>query len=51
MEEITKEWPTKFLVLVEPKKLSDPDLIRSPVVTHEEYDAPSNNKKKKKEEV
>jgi hypothetical protein len=52
MEEITKEWPTKFLVPVEQTELSDLDLIRSPVVTREEYDRPrSTRKKKKKEEV
>jgi hypothetical protein len=51
MEEITKEWPTKFLVPVEQTELSDPALIRSPMVTREEYDGPSSNKKKKKEEV
>jgi hypothetical protein len=51
MEEITKEWPTKFLVPVEQTELSDPDVIESPVVTHEEYDGPNNNRRKKKEEV
>lgn len=51
MEEITKEWPAKFLVLVEQIKIFDPDLIGSPMVTREEYDGPSRNKKKKKEEV
>jgi hypothetical protein len=38
MEEITKEWPTKFLVPVEDAELSDPDIIRSPLVTRTEYD-------------
>jgi hypothetical protein len=47
MEEITKEWPAKFLVPVEHIKLSDPDLIGSFVVTCEEYDAPSSSRKKK----
>jgi hypothetical protein len=51
MEEITNEWPTKFLVPVEQTELSDPDLIRSPMVTREEYDGPSSTNKKKKEEV
>jgi hypothetical protein len=51
MEEITKEWPTKFLVPIEQTKLSDPDLIGSPVVTREKYDAPNSSKKKNKEEV
>jgi len=27
MEEITKEWPAKFLVPVEDLELSDPDII------------------------
>ena len=51
MEEITKEWTTEFLVPVDQAELSNPYLIRSPVVTHEEYDAPSSSRKKKKEEV
>jgi hypothetical protein len=29
MEEITKEWPTKFLIPVDQEELSDPDLIGS----------------------
>jgi len=33
MEEITKEWSTEFLVLVEDAELSDPDIIESPLVT------------------
>jgi hypothetical protein len=51
MEEITKEWPAKFLIPVDQAELSDPDLIGSPVVTREEYDAPSSSRRKKKEEV
>jgi hypothetical protein len=52
MEEITKEWPTKFLVPFGDAELSDFDLIRSFVVTRTECDGPSNTKKnKKKEEV
>jgi hypothetical protein len=50
MEEITKEWPTKFLVPVEQTELSDPDMIKSPIVTWEEYDGPSSVRKKKKKE-
>jgi hypothetical protein len=50
MEEITKEWPEKFLVPVGDAELSDPDLIGSPVVTKTECDGPSNAKKKKKKE-
>jgi hypothetical protein len=51
MEEITKEWPTEFLILVDQEELSDLNLIKSLVVTREEYDAPSSTKKKMKEEV
>jgi hypothetical protein len=51
MEEIIKEWPADFLILVEQTELSDPALIGSPVVTREEYDAPNNKKKKNKKEV
>jgi hypothetical protein len=49
MEEITKVWPEEILVLVHHTELSDPNLIGSPVVTREEYDAPSSSRKKKKE--
>jgi hypothetical protein len=48
MEEITKECPVEFLAPVEQTELSGPDLIGSLVVTREEYDAPSSNKRKKK---
>jgi hypothetical protein len=52
MEEITKEWPAEFLVPVEDAELSDPDIIRSPLVTWTKYDGQRNaNKNKKKEEV
>jgi hypothetical protein len=51
LEEITKEWLAKFLIPVEQATLSDPNLIGSLVVTREEYDAPNNNRKKKKEDV
>jgi len=50
MEEITKEWLAKFLVLVEDTELSDPNLIESPVITRTEYDGPSSAKRKKKKE-
>jgi hypothetical protein len=50
MEEITMEWPAKFLVPDGDTELFDPDLIRSPVVTRTECDGPSNAKKKKKKE-
>jgi hypothetical protein len=51
MEEITKEWHAEFLILVDQAKLSDPDLNGSLLVTREEYDAPNNSRRKKKEEV
>jgi hypothetical protein len=51
LEEITKEWPTKFLIPVAMAELSDPNLIGSPVVTREEYNAPNSSIKKKKEDV
>jgi hypothetical protein len=51
MEEITKEWPVDLLIPVEQEEFSNPDLIESPVVTCEEYDAPNNSRRTKKEEV
>jgi hypothetical protein len=50
MEEITKEWTTKFLVPVEDAKLSNLHIIGSPLVTWTEYDGQRNAKKKKKKE-
>jgi hypothetical protein len=38
MEEITKEWPVEYLVLVEYVKLSDPEIIESPLVTQVRHD-------------
>jgi hypothetical protein len=46
LEEITKEWPTEFLIPVNHATLSNPNLIGNMVVTHEEYDAPNSSKKK-----
>jgi hypothetical protein len=37
MEKITKEWPKEFLVLVDDAKLSDTDIIGSPLVTRVEH--------------
>jgi hypothetical protein len=51
MEEITKEWPAELLIPVDQVELSNPNLIRSFVVTREEYDAPSSSRRKKKEEI
>jgi hypothetical protein len=51
MEEITKEWLGDFLIPINQAELSDLDLIRSFVVTREEYDAPCSSRRKKKEEV
>jgi hypothetical protein len=51
LEEITKEWPTEFLIPVTKEELSDPNLIGSSIVTHEEYNTPNNSRRKKKEDV
>jgi hypothetical protein len=52
MEDITKEWPIEFLVLVDDAEISDPDIIGSPLVTRVEYGGQISTKKKnKKEEV
>jgi hypothetical protein len=48
MEEITKEWPTEFLIPVEDIELSCPDIIRIPLVIQTEYDGQISTKKKKK---
>jgi hypothetical protein len=50
MEEITKEWPTEFLISVEDVELSDPDISGSPLVTLVDHDGHTNTKKKKKNE-
>jgi hypothetical protein len=44
-------YPTEFLIPVAKAELSNPNLIGSPVVTHEEYNAPRNSKRKKNEDV
>jgi hypothetical protein len=52
MEKITNEWPKEFCVLVNDVKLSDPDIIGSPLVTQFEHAGQSSAKeKKRKEEV
>jgi hypothetical protein len=51
MEEIDEEWPIEFLIPVDQAEIFDPDLIGSPMVTREEYDAPNSSRRKKKEEV
>jgi len=48
MEEITKEWTKKFLVLVEYVELSNTDIIRTPLVTQVKHVGQSSVKKKKK---
>jgi hypothetical protein len=50
MAEITKEWPVEFLVPMEYVELSEPDIIRSPLVTRVENDGQTRAKKKKKKE-
>jgi hypothetical protein len=37
IEEITKEWPIEFLVLVDDEKLFDLDIIEIPLVTRAEH--------------
>jgi hypothetical protein len=51
LEEITKEWPVELLIPVDPVELSDPELIRTLVVTREGYDTPGTNRRKKTSEV
>jgi hypothetical protein len=48
MEDITKEWLTEFLVLVEDEDLSDADIIGTPLVTRVKHVGRSSAKKKKK---
>jgi hypothetical protein len=50
MEEITKEWLTKFLVLVDDAELSEPDIIGNPLVTRAKHVRQTSAKKKKKKE-
>jgi hypothetical protein len=50
MEDIIKESPEEFLVPIEDAELSNPEIIRSPLVTQIEYDGHSSEKKKKKRE-
>jgi hypothetical protein len=50
MEEITKEWPAKFLVPAEDAELFDPDIIGSPLVAQVEHDRQTSMKNKKKRE-
>jgi hypothetical protein len=52
MEQIMKEWPTKFLVPIDDAELSDPEIIESPLATRFEHAGQTSvNKKKEKEEV
>jgi hypothetical protein len=52
MEEITKEWPIEFLVLVDDAKIYEPNIIGSPLVNRVEHvEQRSAKKNKKKEEV
>jgi hypothetical protein len=50
MEQITKEWPEEFLVLVVDAELSDTDTIGSPIVTWVEHVGQSSGTKKKKKQ-
>jgi hypothetical protein len=52
MEQIRKEWPMEFLVLVDDAEIFDVDIIRSPLVNgFEDAGQTSVKKKNKKEEV
>jgi hypothetical protein len=51
LEEITKEWPVEFLIPIAKAELSNPNLIGSLVVTHEEYNAPNSSKRNKNKDV
>jgi hypothetical protein len=51
LEEITKEWLVEFLIPVSKEELFDPTLIGRLVVTHEEYNAPNNSRRKKNKYV
>jgi hypothetical protein len=50
MEEITKEWPTEFLIPVEYLELSKPKIIGIPLVTRVKHDGQTSMKKNKKRE-
>jgi hypothetical protein len=47
LEEITKEWLAEILIPIDLTKLSDLELIGSPMVTREGYDTPRTNRRKK----
>jgi hypothetical protein len=51
IEEINKEWLVDLLIPIDLAELSDPDLIGSPMITREEYDALGSSRRKKKEEI
>jgi hypothetical protein len=50
MEDIIKEWLEEFLVPVENEELSNPNIIKSPLVTWVEHEGQASTKKKKKKE-
>jgi hypothetical protein len=51
LEEIIKYWPVELLIPANLPELFDLDLIGNPVVIFKEYDTPSSNRKKKKQDV
>jgi hypothetical protein len=51
LEEITKKWHVELLIPVDPIEMSDPKLIKIPMITREGNDTPGTSRRKKTEEV
>jgi hypothetical protein len=51
LKEITKDWSVELLILADPAKILDPELIGSLETTHEAKDTPGPIRRKKNEEV
>jgi hypothetical protein len=51
LEEITKKWPVELLIPIDPIEMSDPKLIKIPMITREGNDTPRTSRRKKTEEV
>jgi hypothetical protein len=47
LEDISKDWSVKLLILVDPTEMSKPEPIRSPKTTHEAKDLPGPSRTKK----
>jgi hypothetical protein len=50
LEKITTKCPAELLIPVDPTKIFDPELIRSPMITREGHDTPGTSRRKKTEE-